>query len=103
MDALTESRYFEAMLAEIRKENTRYKVYDYKRLGDWFETEETYATLQEANDEALYQWNHLTYAEQKRSHVFVGTADDDIDIPEGAFDSEEFVAKLVWGHENEVE
>lgn len=80
-----------------------YKVYDYKRLGDWFETEETYTNLQEANKEALYQWNHLTPAEQKRSHVFVGTVEDDIDIPEGAFDSEEFVAKLVWRYNNEVE
>ena len=69
---------------------------------------EVYGSLEEANNNAKYNWNHLTDAEQKKNHVFVAEVtksdlyEDAIEdgevadwtdykqynTPEGAFDSD---------------
>lgn len=64
-----------------------YRVYDERKHGDWFESEE-FKNLDEANNEAVYEWYHLTKREQKNRHIYVAAADGSGYAPEGAFDSD---------------
>lgn len=84
----------------------RYLVIDEKTSGDTYT--EAYTTLDEANDAASREWDHLSSFDKRRSHIHVGmvrredladwaedeetgeidwAAYEQYDRPEGAFDS----------------
>ncbi|MFR5739568.1 MAG: hypothetical protein ACLUEC_10350 [Coprococcus sp.] len=52
----------------------KYLVVDERKCGDVFQ--DVFDTLEEANAEAEYQWDHLTRTEQKERRVFVGHVED---------------------------
>lgn len=45
-----------------------------RKYGDVFQN--IFDTLEEANAEAEYQWDHLTRTEKKDHHIFVGHVED---------------------------
>lgn len=52
----------------------KYLVIDENKHGDTFS--EVFDTMEEANEEAECQWDHLTRREQKDRHIFVGHVED---------------------------
>lgn len=52
----------------------KYLVVDERKYGDVFQ--DVFDTLEEANAEAEYQWDHLTRIEKKDRHIFVGHVED---------------------------
>lgn len=66
----------------------KYLVIDENKYGDTFS--EVYDTLEEANEEAEYQWDHLTRREQKDRHIFVGHVEDTKEyLDDWAFEEDE--------------
>ena len=65
----------------------KYLVVDERKYGDVFQ--DVFDTLQEANAEAEYRWDHLTRIEKKDRHVFVGHVEDNEKyLNDWAFDEE---------------
>ena len=52
----------------------KFLVIDQNKYGD--EYIEAFDTLEEANEEAECQWDHLTRREQKDRYIFVGHVED---------------------------
>lgn len=66
----------------------KYLVIDQKKYGD--EYIEVHDTLEDANTDAEYQWDHLTRNEKKEHHIFVAHVEDsDNYLNDWAFEDDE--------------
>lgn len=76
----------------------KYFVIDERRDGNGDIFIEECFTLEQANDEALSQWSYLTKREKQERFIYVmfgsDYGDDDTEITDSMFDSEEYEKEI---------